>query len=54
MQSYINVLAPALFIIWIVEFFGYNGGPNTHILLLLSIILVLVKAFVLSPVKERA
>jgi hypothetical protein len=54
MRSSINLVAAALFIIWMVEFFGYHAGENIHILLLLSIILMLVKAFVLLPSKERS
>jgi hypothetical protein len=48
----LNITAAALFIIWIVEFFGYNAGEDIHILLLLSIIIMLAKTFILIPMKE--
>jgi hypothetical protein len=54
MRPSLNVLAGALFIIWIVEYFGYNAGQNIHILPLISMIIMLVKSYVLFPIKEPA
>ncbi|MEI9918433.1 MAG: lmo0937 family membrane protein [Bacteroidota bacterium] len=47
MGSRLNIIAATLFIIWVVEFFGYNAGQNIHILLLVSIVIVLTKVSML-------
>jgi hypothetical protein len=53
MGSGLNIIAATLFIIWMVEYFGYNAGQNIHIVLLVSIIIVLTKALTPLPVKEQ-
>lgn len=52
MASPLNIIAGFLFVIWIVEYFGYDAGEDIHLLLLLSIILFLIKTFILLPGKE--
>jgi len=49
MGSRLNIIAGTLFIIWLVEFFGYNAGQNIHVLLLFSIIIMLTKLLVRLP-----
>ena len=49
MGSRLNIIAGTLFIIWAVEFFGYNAGQNIHVLMLLSIIIVLTKILARLP-----
>jgi len=52
MASFLNIIAGFLFVIWGVEYFGYDAGEDIHILLLLSIILFLIKTFILYPAKD--
>ena len=43
MGTILNLLAAALFVIWMVEYFAYNAGQNVHILLGGVILIFLVK-----------
>ena len=49
MGSRLNIIAGTLFLIWLIEFFGYNAGQNIHILLLFSIIIMLTKTLSRLP-----
>ncbi len=49
----LNLIGGTIFIIWIIEYFGYNGETSTHILLVLAIIVFLVKMFVCLPAKRK-
>ena len=49
MGSRLNIIAGTLFLIWLIEFFGYNAGQNIHILLLFSIIIMLTKTLIRLP-----
>ena len=49
MGSRLNIIAGTLFLIWLIEFFGYNAGQNIHILLLFSIIIMLTKTLSRIP-----
>jgi hypothetical protein len=49
MGSRLNIIAGTLFIVWLIEFFGYNAGQNIHVLLLFSIIIMLTKTLARLP-----
>jgi hypothetical protein len=50
----LNLIACALFTIWIIEYFGYNAGGSIHILLIMGILLVAARLILLIPVRKSA
>ena len=54
MRRSLDLIGGALFVIWIVEYFGYNAGENAHVLLLAAIVIFFVKIFVYLPSKGKS
>lgn len=45
----LNYIGGTMFIIWLVEYFGYNAGEETHLLLIFAIIVFSVKTLMYLP-----
>jgi hypothetical protein len=54
MRRALNLIGGTMFILWIIEYFGYNAGEGTHIFLVLAIMVFFVKMFVYLPSKQKA
>jgi uncharacterized membrane protein len=52
MRGVLDFVGGAIFIGWIVIYFGYNGEASTHILLVLAIFVFFVKLFLYLPKKR--
>jgi|GEM_PF-3632204 len=53
MSTTLSLLGGALFVIWIIEYFGYNGGEKTHVVLLTAIVVFLVKTIIYLPARGK-
>jgi hypothetical protein len=53
MRATLNLAGGALFVIWIIEYFGYNGGEKTHVVLLAAIVVFLIKTIIYLPVRGK-
>jgi hypothetical protein len=50
----LNVIASAILVVWMVEYFGYNAGGDIHYLLLSATLVFLARLFLLIPWKRLA
>jgi hypothetical protein len=48
----LNFIACAIFVIWMVEYFGYNAGNDIHILLLIAALLFGARLLLLLPLRK--
>jgi hypothetical protein len=53
METILSLIGAISFIMWLTGYFGYNGVPNVHVLLLLAIAIFMVKTLMHFPQKSK-